>query len=92
MVAETCDRGHSTDMTDRKQRTKQDEARDDISSKTPPSDTIPIARPHYLKFSEPPKIEPPAGAQSIQNMNLWGTFHIQAIRINKQPNVKERKI
>lgn len=47
-----------------------------------PSDLLPT-KPHLLKVPHISKIPLKADEHIIQNMSLWGIFHIQAITKNK---------
>jgi hypothetical protein len=51
-----------------------------------PSDLLPPAKPHLLKFVHPPKIASPTRFQTFKHISLWRTLHME--EYHKQPLVK----
>jgi hypothetical protein len=67
------------------QSRERDHARDKVHWRTHPSDLLPSARPHSLKFLEPLKI-------ALSNTGpFWGTIHIQTVTLFYRPNSHLKK-
>lgn len=49
---------------------------EDETSRSSPSDSLPVTRTHLLKLPQPAKTGPLAGNQGFKPMSLWGTFLI----------------
>jgi hypothetical protein len=61
-------------MGDKKQREKQEVARDKMLPRSSPSDLRLSATSHLLKFPEPLKIAPTAGDQAFNTRVCGGPF------------------
>jgi hypothetical protein len=61
-------------MADRRQKARQEDARDNMLPRTHSSDLLPPAMPHFLKFPEPSHIASLCGEQVLKTRVLGDHF------------------